>query len=90
MEGIIEPAGDPPAYTGTEILSTVSSDIQNLTLATTTFTYYDRNGALITDYTKIGDVRFVTAMVVVDTNPNNQPTQLTLRSSTALRNLLNH
>lgn len=90
MQGVIEPAGDPPLYTGTEVVSKLSDYVQNLSIATTTFTYYDQNGALVTDFTKIGAVRFVSINIVADVNTNNQPTPLTLRSSAALRNLIGH
>lgn len=90
MQGVVEPAGDPPAYTGTEVVSTLANYVQNQALATSTFTYYDAAGAQMTDLSRIGSVRFVRANVIVDVNPNDQPTQLTLRSSTALRNLIDH
>jgi len=90
MEGVLEPVGDPPVYTGTEVVSTLANYVQNLSIATTTFTYFDKNGAEITDYTKTGAVRFVTATIVADVNVNNMPNQLVLHSSAALRNLLNH
>ena len=92
QEGIIEPAGDPPAYTGTEVVSTLSQYVQNLNaaVATSTFLYYDQNGALISDYTKFQNVRFVTINLVVDASTSSLPTQLTLTSSAALRNLIVH
>lgn len=90
MQGVIEPSGDPPAYGGAEVLTKLADYVQNDTLATTTFTYYDAAGDQMTDLSKIGSVRFVRASVIVDVNPNDQPVQLTLRSSTALRNLIDH
>lgn len=90
MEGIIEPAGDPPAYTGAEVISTLSDYVQNLTLATSTFYYYDQSGNPITDYSKFQNARFVTINLIVDSNTNAQPTQITLTSSAALRNLISH
>lgn len=90
MQGITAPAGDPPAYGGTEVVSKLADYIQNVSLATSTFAYYDENGALMTDLTRIGAVRFVRATLFVDVNINDQPTRLTLRSSTALRNLIAH
>src|SRR6185369_10719931 len=90
QEGVIEPAGDPPAYTGTEILSTLSDYVQNLTVGTSTFIYYDQNGALISDYSQFQKVRFVTVNLIVDASTSSLPTQLTLTSSAALRNLITH
>lgn len=89
-KAIIEPSGDPSVYTGTEVSSTVSDYVRNLdaTMGTTTFVYYDKNGAKITDYTKIGDVRFVSITLVVDIDLSKPPALLTLRSSAALRNLV--
>lgn len=89
-EGVIEPAGDPPVYSGVEAITPIAQSVQNLTIATSTFTYYDQNGTAITDFSRIADVRFVTLNVYVDINPNNSPTRLVLRSSTALRNLITH
>lgn len=89
-EGIIEPAGDPPAYTGAEIVSNLSDYVQNLTVGTSTFLYYDQNGSPITDYTKFQNVRFVTLNLVVDVSTSSLPTELTLTSSAALRNLITH
>lgn len=88
MQGTIQPAGDPPVYSGTESIIPIAQSVQNITIATSTFTYFDRNGAAITDMSRIGSVRFVTVNVFVDINPNNRPTRLVLRSSTALRNLV--
>ncbi len=87
MQAITEPAGDPPVYGATETVSKLADYVRNIALATSTFTYYDDTGARMTDLSRIGSVRFVTMNVIVDVNVNDQPTQLTLRSSTALRNL---
>lgn len=87
MQGVVEPSGDPPAYTNSEVVSKLADYVQNGVMGTTTFSYYDTNGALMSDLTQIGNVRFVKANVIVDVNTNDQPTQLTLRSSTSLRNL---
>lgn len=89
-EGIIEPAGDPPVYTGTEILSNLSDYVQNLTVGTSTFIYYDENGTLISDYSQFQKVRYVTINLIVDAATSSLPTQLTLTSSAALRNLITH
>lgn len=90
IRAVIEPSGDPIVYTGAETSSLVSEDVRNLdtSVGTTTFLYYDKNGVAVTDYGKIGDVRFVTAVILVDVDPTRSPTPLTLRSSAALRNLL--
>jgi hypothetical protein len=89
MKGVVEPSGDPIVYTGSETSSLVSEHVRNqdASVGTTTFLYYDEDGDEVTDYARIGDVRFVTATVLVDVDPQRSPTPLTLRSSAALRNL---
>ena len=84
---VVDPSGDPPVYTGTEALSTVSEYVRNMTEGLSLFTYYDRDGAQITDYARVAEVRFVTVSVVVDVDTGTTPPAVTLRSSAALRNL---
>ncbi len=88
LKGVIEPSGDPSVYTGTEVVSTVSEDVRNIAQSTLIFTYYNKNGTLMSDYTKIGDVRYVSARLLVDVDPNKSPIPLSLNSSAALRNLI--
>jgi len=87
-EGVINPTGDPPSYANPGVTSNTSLYVQNVAQATSTFTYFDKNGVQITDFTRIGDVRFVTVNLLVDVDPNRSPTIITLRSSAALRNLV--
>lgn len=88
LKGVVEPSGDPAVYTGAETVSTTSVDVRNIAQSTSLFTYYDKNGTLISDYAKIGNVRYVSATLLVDVDPNKSPIPLTLRSSAALRNLI--
>jgi type II secretory pathway pseudopilin PulG len=88
MRGVIDPTGNPSVYTGSEIVSDVADFIRNVDQGVSLFTYYDKNGTQINDLTKVGDVRFVTAAVVADVNPNDQPFRITVHSSAALRNLV--
>lgn len=91
FRGVIDPSGDPVVYTGAEATSTVSEYVRNLgSTGTTTFMYYDKNGVSITDYTKIGDLRFISTTLLVDVDESKLPAALTLRSSAALRNLVGH
>ncbi len=85
---ITKPTGDPAVYTGAAATSTISDNVKNVSQSVNLFTYYDKNGAQVTDYTKIADVRFVTLNLVTDIDPNRAPTLTTLRSSAALRNLI--
>ena len=84
IEGIVDATGDPPAYTGAEVTTTISDNVRNLNQNVPTFLYYDANGIATSDYAK---VRFVNISIVVDIDPNKLPNQLTLRSSAGLRNL---
>lgn len=87
MRGIIDPSGDPPVYTAAEQLSSVSDYVRNTDQNVTLFKYYGVDGTLMTDMTRIAEVRFVEATVVVNINPDRLPNQFTLRSTAALRNL---
>lgn len=89
-EGVIEPTGDPSVYTGTEVVTNLTDYVQNITLATSTFYYYDQSGNLINNYSQFQNVRFVTINLITDVSTSSLPTQLTLRSSAALRNLITH
>ena len=51
------------------------------------FTYYDEEGAQVTDYADIAAVRFVTVNIVVDVDTGKLPDPFYIRSSAALRNL---
>lgn len=87
VRGIIDPSGDPPVYTNPETFTSVSDFVRNTELATPLFQYYDKNGVLMTDLTKIAEVRFVQVTVIVNINPYRLPNQFMLRSTAALRNL---
>lgn len=87
VRGVIDPSGDPPVYTNPETTSTVSENVRNTEQGVSMFRYYDQDGNLMTDLTRIAEVRFVEATVIVNVNPNRLPNQFTLRSTAALRNL---
>ncbi|MBI4093600.1 hypothetical protein HY417_01430 [Candidatus Kaiserbacteria bacterium] len=89
-EGIVQASGDPPVYTGAEATSSVSENVRNITFATSTFRYFDSNGVLMTDYTQIDDVRFVTVNLIIDTDTTQLPPEITLRSSAGMRNLVGY
>lgn len=85
--GTLNPSGNPAAYTGVESVSEISEYVRNVALGITPFTFFDEDGVQITNFSRIGDVRFITVNLVVNIDPNKLPEQLTLRSSAALRNL---
>lgn len=85
--GVIDPSGDPPVYTNSEMQTIVSDYVRNIEKGVATFNYYDLNGNLMTDLTDIAEVRFIEVTIVVNINPFRLPNQFTLRSTAALRNL---
>jgi type II secretory pathway pseudopilin PulG len=87
IRGVVDPSGDPPVYTNPEITSSISDNVRNTEQSIAMFQYYDSDGALMTDLTRIAEVRFIQATVVVNINPNRLPNQFTLRSTAAFRNL---
>lgn len=87
-EGILNPTGDPPVYTGTEVATVIAEDVRNISQSLNAFTYYDASGIAITDYANVPAVRFVTANIAVDSDTNRPPTAVTIRSSAAMRNLV--
>ena len=87
IRGVIDPSGDPPVYTNPETTSAISDNVRNNEQGVVMFQYYDLNGNLMNDLSKIAEVRFVQATVVVNINPYRLPNQFTLRSTSALRNL---
>lgn len=88
--GIVNPSGNPPAYTDAEAVSTVAEYVRNAARATSTFRYFDKNGAPMSDLSKIGDVRFVTVTLIVDADTENPPPEITMRSSAGMRNLVGY
>jgi type II secretory pathway pseudopilin PulG len=89
--GIIQPTGSPLTYNpANEVITFVGDNIQNITVGTSTFFYYDKTGAQVTDYTHIQDVRFITMNAVVDVSTTTAPLATTLSASAALRNLIGH
>lgn len=83
-----ESAGDPPSYAiEADTVSIISDNVRNGAVSVPLFTYYDRGGVLMSDYTQVGDVAFVLARVVVNIHPERAPEDFELRSSAALRNI---
>ncbi len=85
--GVVEPTGDPVAYTAGETISPVASFIRNIEQGIVAFTYYDAAGAVVNDLARVRDVRFIRMNAVVNVSPARLPNELTLRSSATLRNL---
>jgi len=86
--GIIDPTGDPPLYdTESEVVTTAALHVRNAIAATSTFQYFDAEGNEIADYGDITQVRFVRLMLIVNTDPDNLPDQIVIRSSATMRNI---
>ncbi len=91
MKGVIKPTGNPPVYNaGSEVLTTVATDISNGT-STPVFQYFDTTYAGTTTPLampiNVTQVRLVNIQLVVDRDPNRSPTPLTVYSAVTVRNL---
>ncbi len=89
VRGITEPTGTPLSYdpVANEVVATTTTDVRNIPLATPLFRYYDSAGAEVTNMGNVDEVRFVEVEVIININPATLPTDFTLYSSAALRNL---
>lgn len=87
QKAVLKPTGSPLAYTGTEVVTTLISDVTN----TTIFNYYDKNydgtTAPLSAPVDVPSVRLVKITVIVDDNPNKAPAPITLSSQVTLRNI---
>ena len=88
-KSIYNATGTPPTYDTTTPDQTIilSRYVQNTLQATSTFFYYDTNGAAVTDANDLTDVRYVEAQIIVNIDPVRDPGQFMLQSSAALRNV---
>lgn len=86
-QGVVDPAGDPPSYSGAESSTTAAEHVRNVEQNVSVFRYWDGNGAEITNYGQWSEVRFVVVSLVTNVDPILKPDQLILNSSAALRNL---
>ena len=68
--------------------TTLSRFVQNELEGVPIFRYYDATGSLTTATSTVTDVRYVAVDLVVNVDPGRNPGELTLRSSAALRNIL--
>lgn len=87
--GVVESSGDPPTYvTSTETISVVSDNVRNEAVGTPLFTFYDDDGAVMNDLGEVDDLAFVVVRLVVNVQPGRAPEDVELRSSAALRNIV--
>ncbi len=87
MQGVLNPTGNPPDYTGVESTSVVADYVRNIAQSIVTFRYYDELGTEITNFANWTAVRFVKVTLAVNVNTQTLPNQLVLSSSAAIRNL---
>lgn len=83
-------SGFPPIYDLVTPVKTetLSKYVQNFDQATSTFSYFDTNGNLLSTTTALlTDVRYIEARVIVNIDPLRSPGEFLLRSGTSPRNL---
>jgi type II secretory pathway component PulJ len=81
-------AGNPPVYTTTPNETIILSEyVQNLNQATSTFFYYDENGAVLSASSPLTDVRYIEAQIIVNIDPLRSPGEFMLRVGVTPRNL---
>ena len=85
--GVIEPSGDPPAYTAPEVENTITYFIRNGEQGVDTFRFFDTAGSQINTMTNVTAVRFIRVDTVINVSPDKLPNELLMRSSATLRNL---
>jgi hypothetical protein len=88
-KNIYNATGSPPTYSTSTIAEThtLSTYVQNIPQATSTFVYYDVNGDEATATSTVTDIRYVEVRLIVNVDPIRDPGEFMLRSSSALRNL---
>jgi type II secretory pathway pseudopilin PulG len=88
-KSIYNPSGTPVSYdlTTPDQVETLSTYVQNINQATSTFFYFNNSGAELTAASPILDVRYIRAQVIVNIDPIRNPGEFMLRSSLAPRNL---
>jgi type II secretory pathway pseudopilin PulG len=85
-----EATGTPPVYdlVTPSRTETLSEYVQNIVNATSTFSYFDTNGILLTGTsTLLTDIRYIEAKVIVNINPIKSPGEFLLKGGVAPRNL---
>lgn len=68
----------------------LSEYVQNIIQGTSTFMYYDTYGNQSTATSSITDIRYITIQLIVNIDPIRNPGQFMLRSSAALRNVIDN
>jgi len=66
----------------------LSSYVQNELETTPIFRYYDLDGNLALSSTSVADLRYIAIDLIINVDPIRNPGEFTLRSSAALRNII--
>lgn len=84
---VLDPAGNPPTYTGGGVTTTVSDFVRNFDEDTALFRYYNASSTEVVSSQFINTVVSVTVNLVVDIVEKHTPGKFTLRESATIRNL---
>lgn len=87
QKGVIIPTGSPLSYTGTEIITTLISNITNSSIFEYYDTDYDGMTASLPLPVDVSSIRLVKITLLIDQDPNRSPTPLTFSTQVSLRNL---
>ena len=87
QRGVIKPTGSPLGYTGSEIITTLVSNVTNSSI----FNYYDKNydgtTAALATPVDISAIRLIKMTITTDVNPVQAPSPITFSTQVMLRNL---
>lgn len=85
--GIVVPTGSPLSYTGSEVFTTLVSNVTNSSI----FNYYDKNydgtTAALSSPVDISAVRLVKITITIDADPNKAPGPTTISTQVSMRNI---
>jgi type II secretory pathway pseudopilin PulG len=87
--GVIEPAGIPATYTGTETINTLVNNVRNITLGVNLFTYYGSDGVEVIDQSAVLEPVFIEVELIANTGKNPTVDDYELKGSAFMRNLKN-
>jgi Tfp pilus assembly protein PilW len=87
-KAVVNSSGDPLQYTGSEEIFPISDSVRNSALGVPIFRYFDASGAEVTEFTDVTPVIFVEVHLLVNINPTKLPEDFVIRSSAAIRNLI--
>ena len=81
-------AGAVYSTTTPDATTVISNYVQNIIEGDPVFRYYDISGVEASGSTRVTDIRYITVDITVNVDPIRNPGEYTLRSSAALRNII--